>query len=184
MLRGIGRVQPSISRYVSCSVRLHFTSPHLELGSQQRRVREAVFRLMRREPDTPLTPLHMPTTFEVTLYERTRNPADGPNLEPLRIDVANPSLASRWNKRVAEFVSSELCNERGSSNLDPKAVAKHVKTHLVALRRQYIQELQSIGNQGDQLDKSDRNSKLSRITRHRAVSSVPSPSHRAASHQH
>lgn len=127
---------------------------------------------MRREPDTPLILLQLPLPFEVAHYERTRNPADGPTLEPLRVDIATPSLASLWNKRVAELVSNELCNEHGSTNLDRKAVAKTVKTHLVALRRQYIQGSQSVGNQRDQQDKSDRNSKLSRITRHRAVSPV------------
>lgn len=124
---------------------------------------------MRREPYTSLTALHMPTAQEVDRYGKTHNPAEGPNLEPLRIDIATSSIASLWNKRAADLVSSHLCHEPGSSNLDQKHVARSVTTHFAALRRQYLQGLGSIGNERDRQNMIDQSRRLARTTRHRAV---------------
>lgn len=123
--------------------------------------------------DLEESPIKVPTPLQIQVFTKSRKQADGPDLDNLKLNLANKSVVNVWNKRAAAIFAQRFITEAEFGCKDPKAISKAFMSHLKTLQTRYRKALRDEEENADleyEMDMRMRKVAKARENRRRGVS--------------
>lgn len=117
----------------------------------------------------------VPSDRELALFKPlTDDLQNGPQIEPLLLDLAGPSTRTPWNKKAADIFATHFVEQEGALSSDTDLIRKVFATHLLTLSKKY--KIQIVGLDVDDevaLAVQDENTRKAKDHRQRLVRFPP-----------